>query len=354
MAPQIRKFGAALMATLFAGLVLTSCDSQIFDYEGDCSATHHLKFKYDMNMKFADAFYNEVTEVRLFVYDAATGKLLRTYTEKGEALRDPEFAIDLFALPAGTYEMVAWCGDGLANEKFELNHSADDSTPVEGLTCTMLRENTDEHPACVVDDLNRLYHGRQTFTLTDEPGSYTHVMPLVKNTNVVRIILQHLDAGDVDPSEFDITITDDNGKMAYDNSMLSDQMITYHPWSVQAVAAGVDSDVDSEYISTQLDTRTTTQVDACLAELTVCRLMADKNPILTVKNAKTGELVLSIPVKDYALMVKGNYNRAMSDQEYLDRQDEYNMTFFLSHGRWVASTVIINSWHVVLQNDSLE
>ena len=53
-------------------------------------------------------------------------------------------------------------------------------------------------------------------------------------------------------------------------------------------------------------------------------------------------------------MVKGNYNRAMSDQEYLDRQDEYNMTFFLSHGRWVASTVIINSWHVVLQNDSLE
>ena len=67
MAPQIRKFGAALMATLFAGLVLTSCDSQIFDYEGDCSATHHLKFKYDMNMKFADAFYNEVTEVRLFV-----------------------------------------------------------------------------------------------------------------------------------------------------------------------------------------------------------------------------------------------------------------------------------------------
>lgn len=39
----------------------------------------------------------------------------------------------------------------------------------------------------------------------------------------------------------------------------------------------------------------------------------------------------------------------MSDQEYLDRQDEYNMVFFLDENdRWVNSTIYINSWKVVL------
>lgn len=41
----------------------------------------------------------------------------------------------------------------------------------------------------------------------------------------------------------------------------------------------------------------------------------------------------------------------MSDQEYLDRQDEYNMTFFLDEqNQWINSVILINSWRVVLSN----
>ena len=64
--------------------------------------------------------------------------------------------------------------------------------------------------------------------------------------------------------------------------------------------------------------------------------------------------MLSIPVADYALLVKGNYNSSMSNQEYLDRQDEYNMTFFLDEdGDWLSASIIVNSWRVVLNNDTL-
>ena len=63
---------------------------------------------------------------------------------------------------------------------------------------------------------------------------------------------------------------------------------------------------------------------------------------------------MSIPLVDYALLVKGFYNRDMDDQEYLDRQDEYNMTFFLDdNGNWLSSSVIINSWRVVLSDVDL-
>mgnify|MGYP002576656751 FL=1 len=67
-----------------------------------------------------------------------------------------------------------------------------------------------------------------------------------------------------------------------------------------------------------------------------------------------GETVFSIPLIDYALLVKGEYNRRMDDQEYLDRQDEYNMVFFLDEGdRWMDAYIYINSWKVVLQETGI-
>ena len=87
--------------------------------------------------------------------------------------------------------------------------------------------------------------------------------------------------------------------------------------------------------------------------MTVGRLVLENNPILTITNDK-GEKVLSIPLIDYALLVKGHYNRDMDNQEYLDRQDEFNMTFFLDEDdTWVDSYIIINSWKVVLNNEDL-
>ena len=76
---------------------------------------------------------------------------------------------------------------------------------------------------------------------------------------------------------------------------------------------------------------------------------------LTVTDIVEGRKVFSIPLIDYALLVKGYYNRSMDDQEYLDRQDEYNMTFFLDEDdRWVNSFIYINSWKVVLQDSDLD
>ena len=95
-------------------------------------------------------------------------------------------------------------------------------------------------------------------------------------------------------------------------------------------------------------------MSVALAEFTVGRLVTANNPVLSIYNVKEGTKVLSIPLKDYALLVKGNYNKAMSDQEYLDRQDEYNLTFFLDeYGHWASSRIVINSWHLVLQNSDL-
>jgi len=150
----------------------------------------------------------------------------------------------------------------------------------------------------------------------------------------------------VNVENFDFSITDENGLMNYDNSLLEDEVLTYKAWRTDDGYAGLGDQVE------QIEG--VTEINVALAELTVARLMTTERPILRITNKETGENVLSIPLVDYALLVKGHYNRDMDDQEYLDRQDEYALTFFLDdNSQWVSSSIIINSWKVVLQNTDL-
>lgn len=166
---------------------------------------------------------------------------------------------------------------------------------------------------------------------------------LTKNTNSVRVVLQHLSGESVDVNNFTFTIEDENGFMNYDNKLLEDEPLTYYAWHTDSGTADMDEN----------GARATTSVGVAVAELTVGRLVMENKPILTITN-KEGEKVLSIPLIDYALLVKGYYNRDMSDQEYLDRQDEYSMTFFLDENdKWASSSIIINSWKVVLDDVDL-
>jgi hypothetical protein len=73
-----------------------------------------------------------------------------------------------------------------------------------------------------------------------------------------------------------------------------------------------------------------------------------------VVNTETGETIINIPLLDYIQLVKGYENRDMSMQEYLDRQDEYNMVFFIDErDNWMQAYIYINSWKVVLQSHAL-
>ena len=66
------KFGkwGVMLATLLFALSTSSCkDGFIFEGEGDCGTYYNIEFKYDYNMKYADAFANEVKSVSLFVFD---------------------------------------------------------------------------------------------------------------------------------------------------------------------------------------------------------------------------------------------------------------------------------------------
>lgn len=333
------RFAALPLATLLAG-TFASCDSVIYDYEGDCD--YYVHFTYDYNMKRADAFPHEVRSVTLCLSDSE-GRVVWSKTESGEALSRAGYAMRVDVDP-GLYDMTAWCGVADPTS-FRIPQSA----TRQGLTATLAREYDSEKRAHVRGEVDRLYYGRlDGQTLGHDRYHFT--VPLMKDTNDIRVVLQHLSGELVPDDMFTYTITDCNGALDWDNRPLEDDVLTYHAWHVGSGVADIVPPQDA------VQDRTRTAFSTAVAEFTVSRLMKEHAPDarLVIRRADTGETVIDINLIDALLLVKGHYNREMSDQEYLDRQDEYALTFFLDEGfRWIDTYIYVNSWLVVRQDTGI-
>ena len=340
---KIEKMRMLTLLLAVLGSAMVSCSDILEEEVVDCSVNYRVKFKYDHNMKFADAFANEVRSVTLYAFNQE-GKFVYQRTEQGDILGEDGYTMPL-EVEAGDYRFVTWAGlEG--EESFSVPVLTPGVSTIDELTCRMNRvEKRADGTSVILEDLKPLWHGEVTEHSFTSRAAMTQelTIPLVKNTNNVRIVLQHLSGSPVDVDNFTFTITDENGWMDYDNSLLEDEKLTYYAWRTDDGIAEMNAD----------GSRAQTSIGVAIAELTVGRLVLENNPVLTITNNK-GEKVLSIPLIDYALLVKGHYNRNMDNQEYLDRQDEYNMTFFLDENdHWVDSYIIINSWKVVLNNEDL-
>ena len=348
----IRNVAAKVCMASVCLLAMSSCDSWLYEEEGDCSVYYRLKFRYDKNLKWADAFVNEVSSVHLYAFDPA-GVLAWQREEQVEPSAAEDYSMSL-DLPAGDYRLLAWCGlrnDGKRDESFSVPEVSIGRTRIEEVQCALNRMY-DEAGAYSDERLYRLFHGSMDVSLpTDEDGgTYDYTMPLTKNTNHIRIIMQHLSGEDVNKDDFTFRIDDENGLMAHDNELMDDENITYRPWDIQNVEAGTDND----------DRRAVSGMKGLVADFTVGRLIETHRDkmVLAITNSE-GRTVARIPVIDYALMGKEyyeeEYNYPMDEREFLDRLDECVMTLFLDENQqWVACSIQILSWRVVINNVEIE
>jgi hypothetical protein len=323
----------------FAGS-LASCNV-LTEEDQDCAL--YVRFKYDMNMNFADAFQNAVNSVTLYAFK--DGVLAYQRTEEGELLKQNGYRMRIDEIPyreKHKYDYITWAGEP-DNESFTIPVLTVGKSTKEDLFCQLNRAGN----GVVSTDLEDLFHGMtngQDYSRSASSAAGDEVViPLTKNTNNIRIVLQHLSGKPVDVNKLNFTITDKNGLMNYDNMLLGEDVITYKAWHKAQGSAGIGEQQEGVI----------TEVNLALADLTVARLMADEEPILVVTNDEE-EMVIRIPLVDYALLYKRLRYEDMPDQEFLDRQDEYNMTFFLDENyRWINQFIYINSWKVVLQESEL-
>ena len=66
-----------------------------------------------------------------------------------------------------------------------------------------------------------------------------------------------------------------------------------------------------------------------------------------ISKAETGDDVINIPLNNYLLLLKSNLYSEMGAQEFLDRESEWSLIFFLDDGlRWINTRIVINDWVV--------
>lgn len=313
--------------SLLAALSLTGC---ITDDIAECPNTYELKIVFDRNMLFADAFASQVKSVDIKVFDSATRREVYAFSDKGEALKAPDYRVPL-PVPPGSYDILCWAGMAEGNSFGYADPSA----------------NTLEHQSVILNTdndisdrrLENLFHGLErdvTFIDNNTIGSsqtQTATVSLTKDTNRIYVLLHNLDGTELKESDFTFSITSHNSEMNYDNSLLTSVKVKYLPWFVTPILS--ETDISDAPVQSAL-----------AAELSLGRLTTDSDSRLDVYRVSDGERIISIPLESNLLLYKGAYYSYMSDSEYLDRQDDYVLTFILDkNNNWdKAAMIYINNW----------
>ena len=331
--------GRVLVTLPIAGF-FSSCELVRDDLAECPSPSLELRFVYDYNMEFANAFHKQVDCLSAYFFDA-DGQLVAVEKVTDTALLADENYRMKPQLPEGDYHVVAYGG-------MECEHASFSPTSMtEGSLLNDLHVQL--NPACLIDNerfrLHNHYYGAADFTVSLKEDTRATV-EMMRNTNSIQVALQHTNGTPVDCNDFIFEITDDNNDFDHENSLLPTGEITYKPWNTDNRTTGTTGEPDNSDWS------------AAVAQFTTSRLVkptAANNKQtasrLHVRRVKDGETVFSIPLVNYILLFKHDNSGAgldgMSDQEYLDRENAWNFVFFLDQeGMWIRSRLIINDWEV--------
>lgn len=360
-----------LLTSLLLSMALigaTSCDDNlIYEPEGECPLppapvppTPQVKFVFKKHRQAlrqlegheTDVFASTVGSVHLFVYDAESGELVFEKTETTDNLQSAselEIGTDTnpcymdLDLAPGQYRLVAWCGLDSSDENnaFQLG-TADSRSRFDHCRVKMEEEGKPVHSAPYDD----LYHGvtRDVEIKADCFDQQIFTVELTKNTNDIHVWVQHT-SQTFEKGDYEVVYTDANGTMHFDdNSMTSTDRLEYHPHASSLLSS------DTEYNGSMV------QTGALIAHLSTARLMAaHKDDARLEVRDREGKTVFSVPFIKYVLEMQtfvsenGSRSSSRDHQYYLDCEDTYNCTFYLTgekeqDGAWMPSMIIINNW----------
>ena len=314
----VRRMGYGSCLLLL--LVLFSCTS-IDETLPECRL--YVRFRYDYNMEFSDAFASQVNRVDVFVFDK-DGTFVMKKSEQGETLGGGSYRMPL-PLPVGEYRIAAWAG---VSDDFEMPEPVAGKTTLEELTVRMKREESLVHNKA----LNPLWYGGVQAVSFTGRQEQTETVSLIKDTNKFRFILQKSGPGEeLDINDCLFEVRADNGYYDWNNDLLDDDMISYRPYYLEKV-----EDV------------------GIVVEMNTMRLLEHKKVYLTLTRKSDGKELMKIDLIPYLLLTKMEGHNIPA-QEYLDRQSEYAIVFFYNPEllNFLSTKIVINGWTIWLKGEDL-
>ena len=326
------RLASTIFGIVLAALSLSSCES-IYEDLAPCSHGVSLRFVYDYNMEYANAFPKKVDCLTLLIYDSG-GNYVGMRTVTGPELQDETYRMQLDLEP-GRYRFISYGGIACDERSFAFVQPA----PGKGVKLEETTVIMDADLTTSVREKLRLHDllwGSLTLETADLYNEGT--VEMMKNTNNIRIVLQQMNGEPVKDKDFDFSITDDNTLFAASNNdLLPNGTVTYTPWAQGQASTGITDDGQ--------------EVIVAYAEFSTSRLMVKNSPKLIIRRASDGNAVINIPLNNYLLLLKSELYEQMKPQEFLDRESEWSLFFFLDeNGAWIKTYIKINDWTIRVNN----
>ncbi len=324
-------------AVAFLMLVALSSCEKIFDDLEACPHGVSLRFVYDYNLEFANAFPKKVDCLTLYVYDAEDNYVATHVVTADSLLSDEDWRMQL-ELPQGNYHFVAYGGLACEKSSFSLEEE-----PAQGTRREDLRALLDADCLTSEDSTRRNLHGFYWGELKLETADLFREgkVEMMKNTNNVRIVMRDLAGGSLNPEDYSFEVTDDNTYFGADNYLLPSAYgeVTYIPWAKGDIHYGISGGVS---------------VSGAYAEFSVSRLMKpdaeagrkSTEARLRVVDKEDDRAIIDVPLVDMLMLSRSDYYADMDEQEFLDRQSEWELLFFIDNGRWVQVWIKVQDWIV--------
>lgn len=330
--------GTILGAAAIATLSLTSCNNSfIYDDLPECVPEYRVRLSYDRNMTSTEQVH-KVEAAEIYAFDAE-GNLAATAVADKQTLIDNDYTLPIKLNRFKTYDLVVW--GGLTSESpFKLDGTRAVTTK-DDLTCRLTTVTDNDGNETSANELPHLFHGAQPFTFTQEEGTEEQTIKLTKNTNNIKVIIRKDNGSSISDGEFSVRILDKNAVMAHDNSLKEKNTVIYHPVSTDF---GSYETTDGNGAATGVYTKGSESL------FHVARLMQEEDPRMQILDAKTGEKMVDLPLMEMIEHVRKSTYPDMAPQEYLDRQDEYDVdvTFHVDETS-LHIDVIVNGWNWVNQ-----
>lgn len=350
------------VASLFG---MSSC-SAVYDDLEECPRGVIMRFIFDYNLEFANAFPKQVDCLTVYIFDTE-GNLVERRTETSGVLADEDWRMK-FDLPAGNYRAVVYGGMECEQSSFAHTRDVAEISRIDHLEVLANETHIGDPSNPPQAPLHDHFYGAVDFTVNEATDYDKTTVEMMRNTNHLRLVLQHIDNTPVNHEDFDFEVIDDNTLFDSNNDIVPRQAVTYTPWARGNAEAGVyglpadDGDDEASRDGEGMP------VQVAYAEISMSRLVANSahqwtsradgkthtGPRLRITAKADGHTVADLPLNNYLLLMKSDYHRDMSAQEYLDRAYRHNLVFFLDENNaWVRMNIVVKDWIVRIDNIDL-
>ena len=371
-----------------SAITLMSLSSCINDDLDDCPVPEpptsaqsklSLSFDYTYNVKNSDAFAEEVKNINVYAFDE-NGKFFDSYIESKDKFEQGH-KMDITDLKDGKYTFVCLARDRqlmTRAEDDEMEFSFASLTPgvstIDDLTERM--GNSDDE-GYVENDKNfaALYTAQTTvdYQSLDANGKTGNVvtgnLSLMKCTKTYRIVLLPYDNEQTDfkPENFDVYIEGSAAWLDHKGGKVRNEPINYLPYNSEHKLnyASGETTVEGEVIdqalvydlsSSRMFERKEENQKASAKSPNEVYSYDDKRIVIWDKRDKENpRKVFDHSLPWFLALCGEGQSKGWDDQEYLDRQDHYILTFYVPDKRDynLDAKVKVNGWVLNLQDTDL-